>query len=215
MKSRGINEFSHYVGPLWPQFQKVREVSEKGGRIVDPQFSTVTYMEISISSKELIPWLKPNDSYIDNLQIYDEDYWMIQEFHSIRKSIKLLKKVYDTFISRSEIQFYKDYCPIRWTQENDFLGNFDDLIDIFHPYCEGISMEYIGNFAFSECFVSPFIINQAEEYNEIIKHPNKKNLILWARKDFLRKTDVGLDILRCHRMMGTRALRFGLPVYCE
>ena len=191
MKSKGINEFSHYVGPLWPQFQKVREVSEKGGRIVDPQFSTVTYMEISISSKELIPWLKPNDSYIDNLQVYD------------------------TFISRSEIQFYKDYCPIRWTQENDFLGNFDDLIDIFHPYCEGISMEYIGNFAFSECFVSPFIINQAEEYNEIIKHPNKKNLILWARKDFLRKTDVGLDILRCHRMMGTRALRFGLPVYCE
>ena len=73
MKSRGINEFSHYVGSLWPQFQKIREISEKGGRIVDPQFSTVTYMEISISSKELIPWLKPNDSY----NSFPDDYGTI------------------------------------------------------------------------------------------------------------------------------------------
>lgn len=219
MESKGINQFSHYIGPKWELYSKIRTIVESGRNSIFRSENLYSLMEISIPQKELTPWLADRGelSYCSTLNPWDEDFWMTEEIGNLftNKSRNILIKVYNTLISRNEKQFYLDYCPIRWTTSNgysDTFKNFSEALNRFKP--EGEAQTVIaGNFAVSIGPIRQYIIDRAKKNNIVIKYPKMERTILWARYDMLRKYDNGLDIIKCYKHMGIKALSFGIPEY--
>ena len=149
--------------------------------------------------------------FSSTINIYSEDGWMTQEIGSLYNNRHLLKKVYDTFINRDEEQFYRDYCPIRWSIEpadpmwKRFSNLFEALMPVYSPFVP------ICNYAISEGTPRAYIIKQAKAYK--IKPDRSPKTILWARYDFIKYHEAGLGFIRFYRAMQERALKLGLPKY--
>ena len=217
MESRGVNQFSHYVGPKWELYSVLRTFYEESGRSISLNISNlVCFQSISISEKDLTPWLyRETDGYISNLSVWDEDFWMTQEVGNllVNKNREPLMRVYDTLINRNEKQFYSEFCPIRWSWDiTDKLlwTNFTKALDSFKPEGENQTIA-VGNFAISIEKVRPYVLEQAKEYGVKIKYPESKRIILWARRSMLKQRNSGLDVMRIYRMMGTNVLKYGMP----
>lgn len=213
-RSKGLNEFFFSMGPLWKLHARIRSIRERKQsihKIVSPDWYPISAEpDIDIPQDELTPWLplmKP--SYASTLSVWDEDFWMTQEIGRIYIHRNLLNRIYETFIKRNEQQFYLDYCPIRWSVDNDefVYTRFDDVLDLLVPEQRGTSA---CNFAISiEKKPRPFIKKLAKE-NEITIS-KFKSIVLWARYDFLRKYDSGLNMIRYYHALDKNVLKFGFP----
>lgn len=212
--SKGLNQFFFSMGPNWKIYSKIRSFFEstRGDvQIISREVSLVDYIKPDIAPEEITPWLSDRykPTYSSTLSAWDEDYWMTKEINSISLNKRILNNVYNTFISRNEKQFYLDYCPIRWSflHSVETFKTFNNALELF---VEG-STTPACNFALSTERPRKFISNLSKEFS--IECPKKEITILWARYDFLRRFDCGLNMIRIHRMMGLNALKYGLPPY--
>lgn len=215
-RSKGLNEFFFCMGPLWRLHARIRHIRESGkdiSSIISPDWSPITPCDIPIiPQEELTPWLpisKPN--YINNLSKWDRDFWMTEEISSVYNGRRLLRNIYDTFMCRNEKQFYQDFCPIRWSLNNDYallntgLERFKAEDEIFIT---------VGNFALSEECPQEFIKKEAKKLNIKVIYPYSPRLILWARYDFLRRSDAGLSMIRVYKSLSKEyMLRQGIPYF--
>lgn len=210
-RSKGINEFFYYAGPLWRINSRIRQLREKNesvASIISPDWNPISVEpEIRILQEELTPWLCIKPTRFSTLATWDEDYWMIKSISNISSNKSLLKKIYSTLISLDEQQFYKDYCPVRWVIRDDMTvwRRFNDFIDIIKPEDGGVSAY---NFAVSVDYSPrPFIKSQAKKYK--IEISDFRSIVLWARRDFLKIH--GMNNHALFKRMGTNCLKYGFP----
>ena len=214
-RSKGLNEFFFTLGPLWKIHGRIRLLRERkrtGAEIISPDWHPISAEpEIDIPQNELTPWLQLlRPSYGSTLAVWDKDFWMTQEVYSISASRNILMKVYNTFISRNEQQFYLDYCPIRWEireSGKDIWKRCNDVIELLKP-----SITFACNFAVSCEPIRPSIRRQAKENNIQLYNPKSEHIVLWARYDFLRRSESGCNMIRYYKALGINALKYGLPI---
>jgi hypothetical protein len=208
---KGVREFAQRTTG-WDVRSQLRFISESGRdihSIISPDWCPIGPTEPIIPQCELTPWLTPPK--ISRLHPWDEDYWMTKPINSISVSRNLLKKIYNVLIKRSEIEFYRDYVPIRWYWGNRLAQDFNEILDKFKY--ETRSEIFAGNFAISEENIRPSIETRAKKFKIEIMHPKATRTIFWARRDMLLNCELGRELLNYWRCMEERALKFGIPSY--